>query len=862
MRSAHSRKQDFMAITDEIEVLHQQLKGKGIYTAPPAFPTTSDPKPGNNVHFQPIDLAHKSSVQTMDQSLLNSSLNLLDDSSRLQSYSSNGPIPCGQTTPQGSTHASNSPMHVPLPPASQFNVPPTPYVNQTAVNQHMGTQPAPIPPKMSTGPTNLQPPAKTPSSQVPSNIQPQRLPAPTQDYSVNNTASPSSRDTRSKSTNRQGVKQTPSTPSSASTSTEKSGPICCNCGEAGHLKHNCPNPPYCSKCKQKEHLPVKCPLKGKRKETSQMPQRAQQTPVDRRFSNIRNKCIHCGGDHESGTCPMRTQPQTTPSTAGYTAYNGSTSAGKTNNNTSLPFSTKNGQSAARSTTPSSLVNNLTGTQGHASCTQAPQVTPQVSPNTSQQNSYNLPPMQLPNQFPPPPYFPIPFPPSPIAPSNVSNAHSAPVSDISAAITLMTNAVTQGNSNTKAIMNALERTTTQFADALQQKIQMGVDAQAQENKNARMDKQFEKVKVFDGSRPSKCHPWLEEVHALCIQTGRPFREMLLLCAGQAVRDFITDMSPEATDDQIKNDLITGYSDLQGLGCKQAAYDNITQRPNEPLRSYIIRYSRLFKLLNGTALNDVKMRTTSMHFVNSLHNYLSSKVENRLLGMNERNYSLGDTFKVALECELKAIASEGRHTKRNAALMNQVEVVQPQALLQSEEISEVHVRNPNYKGKNYDPNFQAKHAEAAHTASHNSKQPQQSSTVANQYRTAYHKPASTYSTSNSNAPLTSSSDIVGEVTLKTSVDWYQLLKVNEMIKNAVAWRARMPKTSKFSKYFDNSSKEGTQGMPKPKVHINKATLEVMGQAAKDFGYTEQEFVEAVEMYQYFGNQNLEDVPIPNS
>ena len=221
---------------------------------------------------------------------------------------------------------------------------------------------------------------------------------------------------------------------------------------------------------------------------------------------------------------------------------------------------------------------------------------------------------------------------------------------------MMNVVMQGNSNTMAITNALEIMTTQFADTLQQTIQMGVDAQAQENKNARMDKQFEKVKVFDGSKPSECHPWLEEAHILCIQTGRPFCEMLLLCAGQAVRDFITDMSPEATDDQIKNDLITGYSDLQGLGCKQAAYDNIMQRPDEPLRSYIVRYSRLFKLLNSTAPNDVKMRTTSMHFVNSLCNYLSSKVENRLLGMNERNYSLGDTFKVALECELKAIASE--------------------------------------------------------------------------------------------------------------------------------------------------------------------------------------------------------------
>ena len=188
------------------------------------------------------------------------------------------------------------------------------------------------------------------------------------------------------------------------------------------------------------------------------------------------------------------------------------------------------------------------------------------------------------------------------------------------------------------------------------------------------------------------------------------------------------------------------------------------------------------------------------------------------------------------------------------MNQVEIIWPQTLLQPEEISEVHVCNPNYKGKNYDPNFQAKHAEAAHTASHNNKQLQQAFTVANHYKPTYNKPASTYNNSNSNAPLTSSSEIVGEVILKTSVDGYQLLKVNEMIKNAVAWRARMPKMSKFSKYFDSSSKEGTMGMPEPKVHINKATLKVMGQAAKDFGYTKQEFVKAVEMYQYFGNQNL--------
>ena len=37
--------------------------------------------------------------------------------------------------------------------------------------------------------------------------------------------------------------------------------------------------------------------------------------------------------------------------------------------------------------------------------------------------------------------------------------------------------------------------------------------------------------------------------------------------------------------------------------------------------------------------------------------------------------------------------------------------------------------------------------------------------------------------------------------------------------------------------------------------------MGQTAKDCGYTKEEFIEAVEMYEHFGNIKLEDVPTPS-
>ena len=158
---------------------------------------------------------------------------------------------------------------------------------------------------------------------------------------------------------------------------------------------------------------------------------------------------------------------------------------------------------------------------------------------------------------------------------------------------------------------------------------------------------------------------------------------------------------------------------------------------------------------------------------------------------------------------------------------------------EDTQEVHVRNPNYKGKNYDPNYQARKAEG--------KQHPQLATSNNLYKA----PAATH-----NNDLARSSDIAGEVTLKTTVDGYQLLKMNELIKNAAAWRARMPRANRFDKYFDKETTKTT-----PKVQINSATLQVMGQTAKDCGYTKEEFIEAVEMYEHFGNIDLEDVPTPS-
>ena len=346
-------------------------------------------------------------------------------------------------------------------------------MNQVAVEQHRRAQSPPVPPRNAA--TVAAPPRESPATSVAQEspgtsvaqeplvtlATPQQAPPQTQEQPTR----PSHQQKKPKSKDGQGVKQ------SRNNKTTDGAPVCWRCGEPGHKKKDCRKPPFCGKCRKEGHVPALCPLSKGPTQPSPPQQLAN------KFSNPANRCIHYGGEHTPPSCPTRYQPKATPSTSSYV---------------SPKQSTRGSQSTQRSTTPTLLVNIVAS--GQVRGNQVHQVTPQVSPNV-QQNLF-APPTQS-NSFPPPPYFPIPFPPPPVPPSNVSIAPSAPALDLSAAISLMTNAVNQVNANTTTITDALQRTMTQFADALQQTIQRGVEAQAEENKNTRLDKQFDKIKIFDG-----------------------------------------------------------------------------------------------------------------------------------------------------------------------------------------------------------------------------------------------------------------------------------------------------------------------------------------------------------------------------
>ena len=215
MDTADIREQHFMAISSEVEVLCQQLKGKGMYPVPPTYTQITKP----NVHFQPIQPAKLTPLQPQDRLLFDPLLHTTGGSTGSQSHRSNDSMQSYDTTPPK--------VLTPSPRMTEPTIPPTPYVNQVAVEQHTRAQSPPVPPRNTA--TVSAPPQESQGTSVAQEplitlAAPLQAPPQVQEQ----TTRPPHQPSNSKSKDGQGVKQ------SRNNKTTDGTPACWRCGEPGH----------------------------------------------------------------------------------------------------------------------------------------------------------------------------------------------------------------------------------------------------------------------------------------------------------------------------------------------------------------------------------------------------------------------------------------------------------------------------------------------------------------------------------------------------------------------------------------------------------------------------------------------------
>ena len=180
-------------------------------------------------------------------------------------------------------------------------------------------------------------------------------------------------------------------------------------------------------------------------------------------------------------------------------------------------------------------------------------------------------------------------------------------------------------------------------------------------------------------------------------GWIYREELLLNCGTSMSKTIHALPQGVTNQSIKDAVLRNHSNLRTVSQRSNAYQQLHQKPDEALQSYNTRYASFFHLAYPELeLDNPLSRMHCIHYASSLYGKLGDEMTGRFNQDLPENLQMA--FETATNFEPRIITKQSINSRKIHEI-NQIDVGQEDEI----EINEAHVRNPNYKGKNYDPNF---------------------------------------------------------------------------------------------------------------------------------------------------------------
>ena len=239
--------------------------------------------------------------------------------------------------------------------------------------------------------------------------------------------------------------------------------------------------------------------------------------------------------------------------------------------------------------------------------------------------------------------------------------------------------------------------------------------------SKINKAFRKIPRFDGTNPSYCFDWLEQTEALVNEHhGRIYREELLLNCGTSMSKTIHALPQGAINQSIKDAVLRNHSNFRTVSQRLNTYHQLHQKPDEALQKYNTRYAPFFNLAYPELeLDNPLSRMHCIHYTSSLYGKLGDEMTGRF------NQDLPENLQTAFEKATNFkpwIITKQSINSRKIHEVNHIDVGHEDEI----EINKAHVRNPNYKGKNYDPNFTQNRLKATNNNTNNSPNNQNNNT----------------------------------------------------------------------------------------------------------------------------------------
>ena len=250
----------------------------------------------------------------------------------------------------------------------------------------------------------------------------------------------------------------------------------------------------------------------------------------------------------------------------------------------------------------------------------------------------------------------------------------------------------------------------------------------------------------------------------------------------------------------------------------------QKPDEALQTYNMRYASFFNLAYPELeLDNPLSRMHCIHYASSLYGKLGDEMTGRF------NQDLPENLQMAFE---KAMNFKPRIITKQSINNGKVHKVNHIDITHGEdevEINEAHVRNPNYKGKNYDPNYQQNRTKMT------------TNTITNT-ASSHHNTGNQGYIYNKNNQQEKPVNV--SVTLHGPVSKEQLYKIQEVLRHPSQYRDRIKPEDRQAKEYVNAF---NRFRPR-KVEVNEATVE------ESIRYGHFLKRKAIDIYKTLGNETF--------
>ena len=177
--------------------------------------------------------------------------------------------------------------------------------------------------------------------------------------------------------------------------------------------------------------------------------------------------------------------------------------------------------------------------------------------------------------------------------------------------------------------------------------------------------FAHIPIYDGSDSEGFFPWLECLEAASFYSGRNTKTEALGRSAGPVQNVIMALPNARSWRPIRGELKWYFSDQTSLGHAAAQLENKTQKPNEPLRLYIFRYSKIHK---SVTKRDACYDMDPSRWFRFLTSITSTTIADKITRSASLPQNLQQCFEKALRLEASLKLSEGVDMAWRMMVMN--------------------------------------------------------------------------------------------------------------------------------------------------------------------------------------------------